>query len=431
MKFKSLAIAIAVLAILSAVAYYLQRPAAPAAADARIGAPVLDVKVMEKAAKLRISDQGKAVLLAKRADGKWVDTSYYDLPVDFSKLSRFVDDLAGAKIQRFVTSNPDRLTRLEFKDSAVAVLDPAGGNLWSLTLGKNAEGSGRFVRFGNEPKGYLANLSLYLDADAKNWADSLLVDLKPDDIAQAEVSFDAGEPVVATRAKKEDAWTGKAPAGQRIKGDRFVSLLSSFTSLRFQDTADLADPNVEAARQHHRTVKLTTFDRKTFTIQLGRKPEEKKPAPAAQKIEAGSPKPAEEGTKTGAQSSKPGAEGGKPGVAEEKPEVGGQKSRATSEAPVPANPELKAPNSESKSPQPEPKIETIPAGPVYAFITSSDPAAAINLLMKKRAFQIYDWNFTSLPQKSEELFEPVPAPPPAEKKPEEKPAAKSNEPAKP
>ena len=38
--------------------------------------------------------------------------------------------------------------------------------------------------------------------------------------------------------------------------------------------------------------------------------------------------------------------------------------------------------------------------------------------MKRRAFQIYDWNFTSLPQKSDELYEPVPAPPLPEKKPE-------------
>jgi hypothetical protein len=63
----------------------------------------------------------------------------------------------------------------------------------------------------------------------------------------------------------------------------------------------------------------------------------------------------------------------------------------------------------------EPKTETIPAGPVYAFIASSDPAAPINALMKMRAFQISDWNFSGLPQKRDELFEPVPAPPPAEK----------------
>jgi hypothetical protein len=33
--------------------------------------------------------------------------------------------------------------------------------------------------------------------------------------------------------------------------------------------------------------------------------------------------------------------------------------------------------------------------------------------MAKRAFQIADYTFTSLPQKSADLFEPAPPPPPA------------------
>src|SRR5205814_19839 len=61
-----------------------------------------------------------------------------------------------------------------------------------------------------------------------------------------------------------------------------------------------------------------------------------------------------------------------------------------------------------------PEFETIPAGPVYVFITHSDASAPVNALMQKRAFQISDYTFTGLPQKSDELFEPAPpAPAPA------------------
>jgi len=42
-------------------------------------------------------------------------------------------------------------------------------------------------------------------------------------------------------------------------------------------------------------------------------------------------------------------------------------------------------------------------------------------LMQKRAFQIYEYTFTGLPQKADELFEALPVPPPA-KQAEEKPA---------
>ncbi|HTT56360.1 MAG TPA: DUF4340 domain-containing protein [Opitutaceae bacterium] len=407
MKLKTLASVVAVLAVLSAIAWYLRRPPPPPAVDPRVGQPVLDGQVLAAAASVRLTDQGKTVLLARQPDGKWRDTSYYDLPVDFDKLGHFTDDLTAAKVQRLVSRSPEVLARLGFKDTSIALLDAAGKEQWRVTLGKEAESGGRFVKFGDESKGYLANLTTFLDSDPKNWADSLLLDLKPDDIAALSVGFDTGAPVVAVRAKKEDAWAAQTtPAGKRVDGEKITSLLSSLTSLRFQDTAALDAPEVVAAREHGRTVTLTTFDKKTFTIQLGRRPELKKPA-------------------------KPEVSGQGSEVSPQKPEGGAGTVAASTSAP---------PNPEPKTLNPEPAA-TQPAGPVYAFVTSSDPAAPVNALMKKRAFQVYDWNFTSLPQKPDELFEALPAPPPAadtEAKPAvgtkpEAPAAetKPTEPAKP
>jgi hypothetical protein len=60
-----------------------------------------------------------------------------------------------------------------------------------------------------------------------------------------------------------------------------------------------------------------------------------------------------------------------------------------------------------------PEFETIPAGPVFAFISASDPSALINALMQKRAFQIGEYAFTSLPQNPSEIFEPQPPSAPA------------------
>ena len=416
MKLQTLVLTIAVLAVVSALVFFAQRPRKPADLDPRTGQPVFDVKVLEKAARIRLIDQGKTVLLAKQPDGRWVVSSYYELPADFAKLGRFLDDLSSAKIQRLVTRTPERLARLEFKDTSVAFLDTADLAIWKLTLGKDAEGGGRFVRFNDEQKGYLGNLSTYLDSDAKNWADSLLISLKADDLSGVEIAFAGSDPVVATRAKKEDAWTGeKVPAGQRIKGDRITSLLGSFASLRFQDTSDLTDAKAEAARGNSRTVKFTTFDHKTITVQLGRKPEEKKPEAGSQKPEVGgqlaAAKPAGEGGKAGTASwdSNPNPEPTLSTVASAKVETLNPEPAAAPAAPSPAKPE-------------EPKAETIPAGPVYAFITDSDAAAPVNGLMKKRAYQVLDWTFTSLPQKPDELFEPLPPPPAAEKKAEAKPA---------
>jgi hypothetical protein len=403
MKLKTLLLTIALLAVASAVVYFVNRPSAPIVNDPRVGTPLVERAAVEKAAALRFADQGKTVQFAKQADGSWHVVSYFDFPADFAKLSQFIGELQNAKIERLVSSNPARLARYEFKDTGFALLDGAGKELTSVSLGKNAEGGGRLLRFGNEPKAYLSRLSAYFDTEPRNWADAQLVNLKNDDIAQVEISF-ADEPAVtARRAKKEEPFVaGNAPEGRRLKADKITSLLSSLTSLRFTDTSATDDANAVAAKQHLRTFKLITFDGKTLTVALGRNPEQKI-------IKA--PEPAKEPQKAG-----PAALLAK---ADEQPK--------SESAPGSANPEPETPN-----PKPdvaasgpakalEPVTQTIPAGPVFAFVTSADGKSPIDALMQKRAFQIYEYAFTGLPQKADELFEAVPPPGPA-KKAEEKPA---------
>lgn len=390
MKLRTLSIVVLVLAALSALAYFLQRPSPPPSADSRLGQPVIAPTAIEQTAVLRVSDQGKTVTVARQPDSSWKVTSYHDLPADFSKLSRFMGELGEAKLQRLVTSNPERIARLEFKDTKVELLDSAQKPVASITLGKHAEaGGGRYVRFADESKAYLANLNAWIDAESKNWANSQLIDVKPDDIAKVELSFPGAEPVTLSRAKKEDAWQAeRTPENQRVKADRVASLLSSAGSIRFSDTTAVDDPNAVAARQHERTVKLTTFDQKTVTIALGRKPEEKKLKP---------PAPSTDG-KSG-----PAALGSLSDLAKKEPASAQETSAEKT-------------GNESKSDEPKPlapEYDTIPAGPVFVSIRHSDSDAAVNTLMQKRAFQVYEYAFTGLPQKPEELFEPAPSVPPA------------------
>ena len=173
------------------------------------------------------------------------------------------------------------------------------------------------------------------------------------------------------------------PAGQQVKADKVSSLLTSLGTIRFSDTTDSGDAQAAIAKQHLRVFKLTTFDGKTYSIALGRKPEEKKLKPVEKKPE-------------------PPASGAQPAA--------GAKPAAAEKLAVPEKPA-------------EPEYDTVPAGPVYTWITSSDAKAGVNALMQKRSFQVDDYTFTGLPQKPDELFEPAPPPMPA---PTKAPAAKAN-----
>ena len=90
MKIKSIVLTIAVLAALSAVAYFTTRPTPPPVADARVGQPLVDRTVVEQAAKLRLTDQGKTVTLVRQPDASWKVATSHDFPADFSKLATFL-----------------------------------------------------------------------------------------------------------------------------------------------------------------------------------------------------------------------------------------------------------------------------------------------------------------------------------------------------
>ena len=388
MKLKSIVRTIAILAALSAVAFFATRPTPAPVADTRIGQPLADRAIVEKATTLRLNDQGKTVTLVRQADATWKVSSYHDFPADFSKLATFIGSLTDAKLERLVTSSPARIALLEFKDTKIELLDATDKELWSVTLGKNPDtGSGRYVRYGAEAKAFLASLSAYLDTDSKNWANTELLALKVDDVAKIEIPFvaaNASEPTSLTvsRATKDAPWTAeKTPDGQKLKADKISAVLSSLSSIRFSETNDLTDANAVAAKATERLFKIETFDKKVLKVALGRKPEEKKLKPIAPPAEGQS---ALSSLGTAADMLKKDADG------------------------KPADPAKPI----------APEFETIPAGPVFVSIASSDASASVNALMQKRAFQISDYTFTSLPQKSDELFEPAPVAAPA--KPDEK-----------
>ena len=388
MKLKSIVRIIAILAALSAVAFFATRPTPAPVADTRIGQPLADRAIVEKATTLRLNDQGKTVTLVRQADATWKVASYHDFPADFSKLATFIGSLTDAKLERLVTSSPARIALLEFKDTKIELLDSTDKELWSVTLGKNPDtGSGRYVRYGAEAKAFLASLSAYLDTDSKNWANTELLALKVDDVATIEIPFvaaNASEPTSLTvsRATKDAPWTAeKTPDGQKLKADKISAVLSSLSSIRFSETNDLTDANAVAAKATERLFKIETFDKKVLKIALGRKPEEKKLKPITPPAEGQS---ALSSLGTAADMLKKDADG------------------------KPADPAKPI----------APEFETIPAGPVFVNIASSDASSSVNALMQKRAFQISDYTFTSLPQKSDELFEPAPVAAPA--KPDEK-----------
>ncbi|MDR1280355.1 MAG: DUF4340 domain-containing protein [Opitutaceae bacterium] len=393
MKLKTLLLTVLILAALSGATWFATRPPSPPPTpegNGNIGAPVAPAAKIAEATRVRITDDGKTIELARQPDGAWHVTSYYDLPADFPKLTRLIADLTGAKIDRFVSARPEVIDRLEFKGTQIAIYGApapdaaaeAAPPLWSLDLGRTAEtGGGRYIRYTGEDKAYLARLNIWLDTEPKNWADSALTTLKPADIAKAEFTFPEGDPLAVTR-KDKDAPFDAAPAraGHTVKADAITTQLNNLTGLRLSNTAEPAAPDAVEARNHARTVKLTTFDNRTLTIALGRRPAE--PAKPAEK-------PATD--KQPADTANPAAAAGSGETA-----AAGEQAPPSTDADKPVGTPAAA--------EPGQEDTGKPAGPVYVFMTDTKADAPVNALMKKRAVEVYEFVYTSLPAKADDLF---------------------------
>ncbi|WP_404423258.1 DUF4340 domain-containing protein [Nibricoccus sp. IMCC34717] len=342
MKLKPLVLTVAALAAAAAATHWLTRTPPLPSADPRLGQPVLATDTVEQATQLTVAQAGKSVALTRQPDGSWVVTSYHDLPADISRLSQLADSLTSAKWQRFVTANPDRLKRLDLDNLRVTFTD-AKSTATELQIGKSFEGGGRFARLGTEPKAFVADLSVWVDPEPKSWADTHLLNLKPEDIAELTVSFAEGDPLTFRREKPDAEFTAtNAPDGKRLKASQVTSAVSALANLRWSDTRSPDDAAVTAAAPHSRRLTAKTFAGRTLACAFSQKPKEATPPAPSQT-----------------------------------PPSGAEQPQPAPPTPTPAPPQ--------------------PDNPVFVQITDADTASPLNALMARRSFEVYPYLLTSLP----------------------------------
>ena len=348
MRLRPLLLAIAVLAPVSAAVWWIGRPAPAPAADPRVGQRVADPAALADAARVTLKSGGKTIELARGEAGRWTLAGEPALPADTSRLARITGDLVGPKIDRLVTARADKLGAYDLDSAGIVYADASGKPLLDLDLGKTLEGGARILRFGDETKAYAARLNVWLDAEAASWRDTALVaGIQAADVASLSISLpDTAAPVVVSRAKAEDPWT--SPSTPAGHQVRASTLTAQIGNLSGLRYTNVA-PNLDPG-----VVAARVFPREfTLTTFSGRT------------------------VKIG-----------------------------FARAPEPPAP----PKSEAKEGETAPPTPPAEPRPVYVEITDSRPDAILSAAAKTHAFEVADWIFTALPAKSEDLFEPVPAP---------------------
>lgn len=355
MNLKTLYASAGILAVLAAIVYFVKTRDTAPLDDPRIGQPLVHPPSLRSAMKIALDGGDQQLTVARDSENsQWLLAERANLPVDMAKLSRAIQSVTESKLERLVTSKPERFEELGFAGESIAFLDAGGAVIAKVEVGRPTESGKQLVRLNDEDKAFLASQEISLDGDPDAWLAKSLLTFDRDATRSVEIAFANGDTLAAARDSADAEWQAAAalPEGKILDSAALARAVNRFAALTFTQTAALDSEDVEQARAHSHSYEIALADGPTYTVRIGRRPER---------------------------------------TAEPQPPAEGETEDAEAEAPEP---------------------ETVPAGPVYAFIESSDASAPINGYMKAYAFEVSAYTFTSLPADLAALLKDAPEPEP-------------------
>ena len=353
MNLKNLYISAGVLAVLAVIVSFLKNSSNAPLLDERVGTNLVERAALVDTAKLIVEADGQTLTFNQNLDKKqWTLEEKYDLPVSPSRISEVVDAVIDAKLQRFVSENPERIATYGYDSNpSIRFLASDGSEIVSLDLGKKTDNGRQFVRYAGEDKAFLATTTFNVNSGLDSWLEKTLVSFEADDVTSIEATLQNGESFNAQRDNGDSDWSSDdLPEGKILNQSSVGQIASRFAGLTFTATAETDDANVVAAKENSHQFALGLSDGRRYSFAIGRQPEVK---------------------------------------IEKEVEKEGENGEKTTET--------------------EEEIVT-PEGPVYFFVSADDASDPINGYMAKSAFEASSYQYTSLPDALESLLSDAPEP---------------------
>jgi len=278
MKLRNIAIIVLVLAVIAVLLLNFGGPPKSVPLDERVGDSILDLEEARSLSAIRISsDGGNTVTLEKNEAGIWTLPEFHHLPADFTTLSRFIQNLVDARIDRFVTRSPERLERLNLGRFSITLKDSEGASPGAFQLGKAGQSGGIYFRFDDEESAYLLDQSLSPGTTPLQWADKTPLEWSPEEIRSVGFRFrDSVEPA-SFSASRENPDSGFSPEtlqeNETFDESAFSRSLRNLLSLRFTEVEEVHHPDVEEALNYAVEASMTPFEGDPVTLTYAQRPE--------------------------------------------------------------------------------------------------------------------------------------------------------------
>jgi hypothetical protein len=281
MQTKGLTALLAAAVVVAAAAIALSLGGRQNVADAGSGQRVLAAlqeKKIDDVATVKIIGAGGGVTLERKSQG-WTIAEKGGFPADLAKVKQVLLGFSELTLVEPKTRSAESYSRLDVEDPGkegghsrlVEIDDAAGKKLGELIVGKRrpdrlgSGADGLYIRRPGDAQSWLAQGSVDLPAETKDWLDKKIVTIAPARIAAVTLTHADGSTLIIKRDKEDAKFAVEgAPPDSKLKSDAVIGEPAGvLDGLELSDVRPAAE--VEVPSDGVSRAEWVTFDGLTIT----------------------------------------------------------------------------------------------------------------------------------------------------------------------
>ena len=272
MKLKTLSLTTAILFVISIVVFVNENKRGT---DILSGSDYIKGFDVGKIQKIVISfKDAKKMTLSRDAD-QFVLENRKSYPVAGDKINDLIYKIASIQVKKKIASHVsnDDLKKYELDDKSkkylIEVFDNDGKKTVSFRVGKSEKGEGNYLYREERQDVYLSQNNLRINSSYKDFINTVLLDIKKDDIEQIKLQSDTQIEL----AKKDKEFVIAYPKRKGFKKEKVQEYVQSFSSLTFDDYYAHTEPDVRTLN-FNKDIKIQLKNKLIYKVSLAKKKED-------------------------------------------------------------------------------------------------------------------------------------------------------------
>jgi len=244
MKLKTLSIFTTVLVIISVFIFINENKRG---SDLILGSDYIKGFDIEKIHKIVLNFKDSKEITLTRDNDRFLIESHKSYPAASTKVNDLIYKIASIQVKEKITSDASEadLKKYELDEKSkqyrVEFYGKEGKKTISFQVGKSHKGKGNYLLKNEQKEVYLSMNNLSIDSSYKDFIDTILLNLKKDDIVKVQLKSNKEIELI----KEDQELVLATPKAKKFKKEKIDEYYESFSDLKFNDYFKTSDLDVK------------------------------------------------------------------------------------------------------------------------------------------------------------------------------------------